>query len=747
MSTTDSIGTEIVIELDRGGESLVQSNGFGAQPFGTSPFGVGSYEERQTKIALRSKDFEQFNYKRRVSALADFRLDLPGDYSGWEGAEIIVWSATSLAGELPGGTPGDLGIDYGEAGYGDGTYGGVVPPESDEEGVGTVIEVGGERYRRDELRFHGRVDAYDYGTDSHITTLGGPGIGYELSNEEIEIDFVHLPAWEALSTYLYDFAPFEGEVYDREPEVVYEDATVQEVDAVRNDLEQATDITETDPIIIRSGALQLAQASWATDMDGSNYEEGAGELVESEEFSGGSAVRLSEPGDFVQVEIDPDYSIPQLRVGVRATSSESPAIQVTIDGDPMDTIIEEEESLDLQWFDAREFGETAQDIDSPTEIRIEAIGGLAGYGSGAPPGYADIDVVAPYDVRYEFSFPNELDENGALSGPEPLPHAARLEGQRAETEWNVSAASLTTEWDHEPEAGNIAEEMPINQSIELSNDDIRWNVKEGATETYVDFTDTFGYGVRAGFTLARYGSSDEETPTTPTTGTKSVRLSGWEMRADTNDLAVIENKTLTGNHLKNIEELVDIAGMDFYIPHDLNDRRVVAFHAGQLTREFPAFDPGDIEELNSSKSLTDYANRVIVKGKEDAETGERILGIAEDSEGIEEYGVELYTSILPEADTRAAVQSAARRVLEERVSAAEFDGSIDGARLSLVDLTDIDPGVSYQIPQWQRYVSLESYSVTWDDSATVDFDFAGIGGLAGYILGTQTGIEELERAL
>lgn len=731
--------SELILRLEREGPDLTQRDGFGSQPFGASYFGAGAFDDRETVRYVTARDRESFTYKRRVSALADFQFSMPGNHFGWEGAEIQAWEGTFLRNM---------------------SHPGEIDTEDD-----AVVEVDGDAFVLETLRFRGRIEDYSYDTDSNITTFGGPGVGWELTNEEITVGYEHLPAWEALEIYLSDFSPFEGSVMPPEIEQVAEDKLVQEVRDVRSSLEENTSFNQTDPFQIRDGAIELLQASWTTDAQHGDYEddetaetyddteeendqeEETVQVIEDEAFSGGEGVRLTRPGDFVQIEFEPDYHIPQLRVGVRARAENAPATRVTLDGDEVDAIIEEDETLDLQWFDARKFGEDARDVSGSTEVRVEVVDTEdSGYGAGGPPdGHVDVDVIAPYDVRYSFSFPNQVDDNGYLRGPEPLPQSVTFEADRAETEFNVTGAGLETSWDHDEDDELVLND---NQSIALSNDDREWIEEENETDAFVDFADTYGYGVRVAFTLGRYGERADQTPTH---GFKSHRLAGWNLYADMNDLIVIEDETVEDTHLSNIESLADNARIDFYIPVTSleGDEEIIAFHPGQIQRQFPAVNESDFESMSTDRSIQEYANRVIVKGQRDEETGERVRGEAEDPLEIENHsdGVDLYSVIEPEITTATDAQARARRILAEKVGEAEFGGSISGVRPSILDEVDLDPGVAYQITRWNRYATLDAIDVTYDDSIYVDLDFAGISGPSTHILSQRAELDILSRSV
>lgn len=650
-------------------------DGFGSRSFGASPFGKGRGKSTEFLSRLYTPDLRsELDYRRVESDVGDWQVTIPGGY------ELNAWTDAEMA----------------------------------------ILDGSNET-----MLFRGFISEFDHSTADSTAKLSGPGVGEKLRRGSATKTYERVPAWEAFEDYVDEFLEdWTLDITGPTIETVFTDRKLATVESVRDDLEQATDINDTDPLRISDGALEARQTCFpkqGLDADqrliGGSDDQDAGQISNTD-YAEDEGVRLNNSGDYVDFIFEPTYTIPQIRVGIRLRSKNAPETELKI-GDPdtgmesLGTVVREGKDRTLDWVDMREFGEEAQSISDLTRLRLET--------TTAPTtndGFVDIDMIAPYDLRYDHSFVNTgtTGPDGVfhLDGPELYPNRLLFEGERADASRNIFAARMAADWDPNE----------VGERMWLSNDEELYQGEPNSNEIKVDFEDTtYGYGVTPRFALSRYGERDDATPRF---GFKAQRLSGWEIWGDGNDLAVIQEEELDSTHLSNLQDLAGIAGMLFYIPHERpGSLSLVAFHPGQK-QAFLDANENEVDEITTKRSTEGYANKVLVKGKRDEE-GNRPTGTAQDDEEIEQRGGEntpdaVVTHVVIDATitNRTDAQNRAEQLLAEKVDEDEFSGTVTGYPVDVLEQHDLHPGIGYQLPRWDTYTALTELQVS--DSG-VDLDF------------------------
>lgn len=717
-------GVDTITPGDIGLREIPVTLGIGGAGFGTSGFGSGTRRIVTVARAFRPQDRKKLDYRRVRDGVGDWEVEIPGGFElhDWIEADAYILDSTGVL-------------------------------------------------------FRGTVWDFEHDEETSTVMLSGPGPAGELQRSSVTTTAGPAPAWEALEDYV------EGSVNDwsidvTEPvvETILNRTVLDTVRGVREDLEEATSIDSTDPFRISNGGIEPTQTCFTMDATDTavrhiSDDEGsdAGEVADSH-ASHGVLVELQEPGDRVEYAFDPDHHIPQARVGLRWSAFTAPTVRVgfdEIDSDSM-TVTTGGENRGLHWDDLRQFGESMRNINSRTNVVIEVTEEAPGTGSFF------VDVVAPRDLRYDVTFDNSgtrISNATYLDGPEWYPRQVTLSADRVETENNVAWASIDPDW----------EPSKPQQLVELTNDDELWTASPADILSVLFRGRTYGYGARPRFTFT--WADEGSVVDTPMRGRTPQRLEGWEIRAGTNDLRVVEDLELSGDHLSNIQDLAERAGLRFYT--DVESREIVAFHRAQVQDELLLYDPeveavrgrlnlvynegtyndgtygGSDQEpprrgvrydsVESTKTTGDgYANIVTVKGAHvDGERIEETVRDETEIEAISRFGrkseaehVYLDSSITTETDAK----SRAEEMLAEMKLERQFNGSVGGVGRDILHVQDIHPAVEYYVDQWELYSTLEEVQVT-DDGVTLDFEGAQADNVIKGILKANERARLVHRAL
>lgn len=694
---------DIVAGASDGQRQRVVANGTGQQGFGSSSFGRAEVRIVDVSRIIRPSDRQSLDYRRVQSDKGDWQVEIPGrfDLHQWTEADAYVLDGTDVL-------------------------------------------------------FRGKVWEFEHQDGNNIARLAGPDLSGELDRGSVNTTYNAVPAWEAFQDYVAEYAP-EWDVTVEPPDVsvVNEREIISEVYGSRQPFEDAFDITNTQPFHIRDAGIEPLQTCFTMDATETSERRIGGSAdpesgnAESPLTSQGTYVRLEHIGDRAVYTIDPAYSIPQMRLGIRWDSANAPEVQVGIgevDGnDDAMTITSGGEDPGLHWDEFAQFGTQLQDINGQTEIVVE----VTDEGGG---GVFFLDVVAPFDLRWEPWFDNDGVRTGDatyLGGPEHYPYEVQLYMDRAETSNNVNFARIDALW-----SSTLS-----GQSMAISNDSESWigQPRSDGFSTY--FNHTYGYGVQARFTFS--WQTQEEVMATPRYGREPQRLEGIGIYVETEDLQIVEDLELTDTHFGNIQDLADRAKLKFYV--DSTEREIDAFHRQQRQMDLPLYDAtldvaadewsniyddgvygggryggGDpphpgyrYEDLTSTKTTgTDYANVVRVFGARD-DDGERVTGEARDEDEIaimSQWGRDgevVMSHVDGSIRTKTDAEAKADELLDDTAEEREFNGSVDGLPFGILHDVAIDPAVAYFVDEWNRHSILEEITV---DDTGVSLDFEGEDG-------------------
>lgn len=586
-------------------------------------------------------------------------------------------------------------------------------------------------YHRGDLIFRGRFESSSHTRSTNLTTLEGMGVGIALEDGQAYTTYENIPAVDALRDYWDQHTQFDVDIYDPPVSTVFEDQTVSRVEG-QSAMQSVLEPTETEPVTVEGGEVKLEQSCFPidgleyTDRGNDDRDHSDGTSIEDSQFySGGQAVHLTNVGDYVEYEFSPNYQIPQIRIRTRLGGQDKPEVTASLDGQEVGLAMTAMGNRFPQpeWSELRLFGETLRNIGGERgqtyTLRLEVTREDPVFDGG----HAAVDMVAPFDLRYNYDWPVDVEDDGHLRGPQAFPDEYAVTPEAIETTSNITRAAITSTWD----------DTSGNQEIALSNDDQSSFEPEGNTDA-VDITfSSFGYSITPRFTLSRYG---ERTGESPKEGFRTQVLSGWKIRADGNDLAIIADEDYFGTHLENLQDLHEKAGLWFTLKHDPTALEAISFPPNEsaLHTEFP-IPERDWEDIDSEKSDSGYYNRVVVQGRRRSDGSRRIVTRQNDKEiwargGNPEdpddpTGVKTFRHVDPRLATMDDVRAKAASLLATLSAGRTLSGSISA------EPQMIDPGISYAVDPWDRHVPLDEVSYA-DGVGTSDgsYDFTEDDGLA-----------------
>jgi len=134
----------------------------------------------------------------------------------------------------------------------------------------------------------------------------------------------------------------------------------------------------------------------------------------------------------------------------------------------------------------------------------------------------DIDVIAPHDNRYQYTFDNTVDVNGYLDGPELYPPSVDAVFDAYRSAFSITGGDVTA----------TLTDTSNNQALALSNDFGSTYPISGSNTTSVggDFASP-GAALNLKATLSRYSPSGAQSAT-PRFGYDAQRLDGYTLQAD-----------------------------------------------------------------------------------------------------------------------------------------------------------------------------------------------------------------------
>jgi hypothetical protein len=277
----------------------------------------------------------------------------------------------------------------------------------------------------------------------------------------------------------------------------------------------------------------------------------------------------------------------------------------------------------------------------------------------------DVDLIVLYDRDYSYTFDNSVDSNGHLSGPElyPAPATATLNPEK--TGFNIGSltASLTIN------------DTSNGQSISLSNDGANFTTKSNTSSATVDFT-AGGRTAQVKLTLDGFGS---RTTATPTERYKGQSVDAYDLTGDLNDLVVIDEISLTGDHFENLQQLHEYGNFLWVIEHDGSDvanLTVTSFQEGDETRPAPSEYESPLDK-NSRVESGNYYNAIFLRGATDS-NGNQPTASVDDSGAISEADERIEATLKdPKITTEAGAEFRAQSLLDEVTDENKRRGSIE----------------------------------------------------------------------
>lgn len=348
---------------------------------------------------------------------------------------------------------------------------------------------------------------------------------------------------------------------------------------------------DTDPLEAAGGGIQTQQTCWTTeaeDYDRSTNFTASNDITGFNELSDGDGIRFLSVGEIAEWDFTTSHVIPEdnvtlkIREGVNDVSGRNRVgVEFSIDGTVFFTIPDNTGISIVEWRGIGDQGITGGwsngDLAAGNHtLKAECI--------SAAGQQTNIDVVAPHDDRYNYTFDNTVHQNqGYLDGPETKPDAVEAEFDAATTAFQMIAGTVTIAIDDDTGTGGAPSGSQKVQLRNLPNgtykpDDGTEDNTESAT---VDPFASAGDRLQLNVTLSRWSASGTRNQT-PREGYSSQTLTSYDLDGD------IREESLILDYRRNasIEEiLTDIAGDEFFWSYRIvNGTKTVTFtQPGQRT--------------------------------------------------------------------------------------------------------------------------------------------------------------------
>jgi len=359
----------------------------------------------------------------------------------------------------------------------------------------------------------------------------------------------------------------------------------------------------TQPVLIEDDNLKLGQVGYFAEGESVS---GAGGNVSDSIASDGTVKTFFEDFHSATYSFSLDYTIPEenVAVGIRLRNPsdpdddgtfEGPNLDLTIAGDNQGTFSGDKPNDNYSW--TQETGYSGNDISGSVDVTIDT-------SAAAPSGASTyIDAVFLYDDRFSYTFDNSVDSNGYLSGPELYPHTLTVTTNGEQTDLNITALEIISTWT----------DTSGNQALGVSNDDGQTFLTESNTQTIDKTFSSGGRTAKAQFTLDGYGTRTTASPTEDYLGQE---IDSYELRADLDNLTVIDELELTNNHFENLQTLHEYGNYLWTIEHDSSDIAnlvVNSYQEGSETRPAPSAYADPISK-DSTIDVRNYFNELFFYG-------------------------------------------------------------------------------------------------------------------------------------
>jgi len=532
-----------------------------------------------------------------------------------------------------------------------------------------------------EFLFRGFLLSNEIDEKSGRTTISGKGIGWDLTNDETTITYDGILAYEAIDDFWTNETSFSPTVTTPTANNSTTDSSVQEANTT-SEFNSILSIADDEPFVVTSDSVEMAPA--ADPRDTLNDRDGASNFgfADGDQYNDGQAGTIGSDGAYFEFTINFGYRIPSDAVGIQIRDENPDSVDISFKWDGTEFDRNTAGSTSLYWSDIGSgfysagggySGNIGSDIQPNTNytLRVEANAS----------GTYIADVIAVYDKRYNFTFPDPdatTNGGGYLSGPELYPDGATLTFDSKETAFNITEADLNTTWD----------DTSGNQKIQLRLGTQTWNPNDGTETNTQSITTTFGNEsgrtIQGRATLDRYGT---RTGALPTEGYQTQTISTWEILIDGNDLVVFENQTFEGSDFEIVQKMHSLADLRFSIDHQAGAKPVDSFQVGDVVKNLPDVD---VKDKRRREATENYANHVTVRGQR--VNGTRLTATESDQSEIDTYGKRHIDKFDPTLESQVAVDEAAKALLGERKRELVLKGDLDIAPV------DVRPGFSYPNP-------------------------------------------------
>lgn len=493
-----------------------------------------------------------------------------------------------------------------------------------------------------------------------------------------------VPVHDAIADY-WGRTPAAGTatVHDASVTTVRTDETVVDTTAGQDFVSEFDN--DTKPFAYDTGAdeIFLAQSNFAPEVEDMS---GSGTVVDGagtgEDYSEFEAVEFTTPGQERDATVTIDYTIPagnvaaQLRVSYQGWEG---TVALIIDGTQVGEIGQPSPATQApQWRDMT--AGLSADLSGSTTITLQAQNSVDGVWNGS----VRLDIVSVYDDRYSYTFDNDPNESGdyELSGPEPLPDRASIQGTAQEQVWHIPEATQTI---------TVDDASLVGLGLRVGSSAVFQQTFDTTSHT-VDFDAVGQVGGTLDHQLIMERGDESGLITTPTDGTKSPTVSAYQLDVDTDDLPFISGAnpvTLEGDtHLANLQDLHETGDFRFVMDHQQAGLVVESFRRGDPDVVKAADWQATADGVTEERDVLDYANRVRVQG--DGESVELIQTAA-----VNSFGTDVIDSLSrPSISAHDELVDEARQALIERTGNDEFSGTVPIAPHLVL------PGYPYSVPEF-----------------------------------------------
>lgn len=351
----------------------------------------------------------------------------------------------------------------------------------------------------------------------------------------------------------------------------------------------AGEIAATDPLELQSNGIRTLQTCWTR--EAGTYDQGDVGTQPGDQYSDGAAVPfISNRENYAEWSFTPAYDVPAgaLRVAYRnGSTSDPPTLEWSVNGTTVETT---NNPTQLGWsvVDASEIGTLP--AGETVTVRVEETKPYSGT--------RFVDVVAPFDDRYSYTFDNTLDSDNALSGPEHYPSAVTLAFA------GVDAVDAVVGGRAELQLSSTAGQ----QAIRLSNDQgATFSGAENTASFETDFGES-GTSLTLEVDLSRTGSQSA----TPTAGVDGQTLSAVDLLADLDAVPLLDNETVEIPLGEALTVIADQSNMIWELTHEPGQGPTV-----QMTtpgQRQTAADPSLID-WSVTRDADGIVRRCVVKGR------------------------------------------------------------------------------------------------------------------------------------